>query len=165
MIGDLAMRLLQAVVAAQISTASVPTDRTEQVTCLAHNIWFEARGSSVEDQLAVAHVVLNRVADPRYPGDVCDVVWQPKQFSWTHDGRSDRVRFENPIDRRVWKELVQLSMAAMAGALEDPTGGATHYHADYVRPAWAGRMDLLIQIDDHLYYRTEGAGADHASAS
>jgi spore germination cell wall hydrolase CwlJ-like protein len=159
MIGDLAMRLLQAVVATQISTASVPSDNIERVTCLAQNMWFEARGSSVSDQLAVAHVVLNRVADPRYPDDICAVVWQPKQFSWTHDGRSDRVRFGNRIDRRIWKELVQLSMAAMGGQLEDPTGGATHYHADYVRPDWARRMDLLIRIDDHLYYRTARAPA------
>jgi len=107
--------------------------------------------------------VLNRVADARYPDDVCAVVWQPKQFSWTHDGRSDRIDFANPIDRRVWKELVQLSMAAMAGRLEDPTGGATHYHADYVDPAWAGRMDLLIRIDDHLYYRTSNGPRVSAS--
>jgi len=163
MIGDLAMRLLQAVVATQITTASVPPEDIDRVTCLAQNMWFEARGSSVDDQLAVAHVVLNRVADARYPDDVCEVVWQPKQFSWTHDGHSDRIRFANPIDRRVWKELVQVSMAAMAGRLPDPTGGATHYHADYVNPAWAGRMDLLIRIDDHLYYRT--ADARELSAS
>ncbi|NBB69050.1 MAG: hypothetical protein GVY33_01805 [Alphaproteobacteria bacterium] len=163
MIGDLAMRLLQAVVATQITTASVPPDDIERVTCLAQNIWFEARGSSHDDQLAVAHVVLNRVADARYPDDICAVVWQPRQFSWTHDGRSDRIHFANPIDRRVWKELVQVSMAAMAGRLEDPTGGATHYHADYVDPAWAGRMDLLIRIDDHLYYRTSNAPRVSAS--
>ncbi len=153
MIGDLAMRLLQTVVATQITTAAVPSEDIERVTCLAQNVWFEARGSSVDDQLAVAHVVLNRVADARYPDDVCEVVWQPKQFSWTHDGLSDRIRFDNAIDRRIWKELVQLAMAAMSGRLEDPTGGATHYHADYVLPGWAGRMDLLIRIDDHLYYR------------
>jgi spore germination cell wall hydrolase CwlJ-like protein len=159
MIGDLAMRLLQAVVATQISTASVPPDDIESVTCLAQNIWFEARGSIVDDQLAVAHVVLNRVEDPRYPDDVCAVVWQPKQFSWTHDGRSDRVSFANPIDRRIWKTLVQLAVAVMAGEVADPTGGATHYHADYVQPYWAGKMDLLIRIDDHLYYRTEATPA------
>lgn len=153
MIGDLAMRLLQTVVATQITTAAVPPEDIERVTCLAQNVWFEARGSSVDDQLAVAHVVLNRVADARYPDDVCEVVWQPKQFSWTHDGLSDRVRFDNAIDRRIWKELVQLAMAAISGRLDDPTGGATHYHADYVQPGWAGRMDLLIRIDDHLYYR------------
>ncbi|MFP4125959.1 MAG: cell wall hydrolase [Alphaproteobacteria bacterium] len=155
MIGDLAMRLLQAVVAAQIPTASVPADHIETVTCLAQNIWFEARGSSVEDQLAVAHVVLNRVEDPRYPDDVCAVVWQPDQFSWTQDGLSDHVHIENPIDQQIWKEAVRLAMAAMAGEIDDPTGGATHYHADHVTPNWAGRMDLLIRIDDHLYYRHE----------
>jgi len=160
MIGDLAMRLLQAVVAAQMSTASVPADKIEDVTCLAQNLWFEARGSSAEDQLAVAHVVLNRVADAGYPGAVCDVVWQPKQFSWTHDGLSDHVRFDNVIDRRVWKHLVQLSMVTLAGEAADPTGGATHYHAAYVSPYWAGHMDLVVRIDDHLYYRPHGAEDD-----
>lgn len=156
MIGDLAMRLLQAVVAAQVSSASLPPEEIKDVTCLAQNIWFEARGSSAEDQLAVAHVVLNRVASHHYPDAVCAVVWQAKQFSWTHDGRSDRVRFANEHDRLIWKELVQISMAALAGAVPDPTGGATHYHADYVSPGWSSRMRRLIQIDEHIYYRPHG---------
>jgi spore germination cell wall hydrolase CwlJ-like protein len=163
MIGDLAMRLLQAVVAAQVSSASLPPEEIKDVTCLAQNIWFEARGSSAEDQLAVAHVVMNRVASRHYPDDVCEVIWQPKQFSWTHDGRSDRVRFANAQDRLIWKELVQISMAALEGEMPDPTGGATHYHADYVTPAWSSRMRQLIQIDDHIYYRPHGRKVATAS--
>ncbi|MEO1093072.1 MAG: cell wall hydrolase [Pseudomonadota bacterium] len=156
MIGDLAMRLLQVVVAAQVSTTAVPPQKLETVTCLAQNMWFEARGSSEQDQLAVAHVVLNRVADRRYPDAVCDVIWQPKQFSWTHDGRSDAVRFANPADRRVWKELVSLSVDVVSGSTADPTGGATHYHTRYVNPAWSKRLRKLVRIEDHIYYRYPG---------
>ncbi|MFW5679843.1 MAG: cell wall hydrolase [Pseudomonadota bacterium] len=153
MLGDLAMRLLQAVVAAQISTAPLPPDQLEEVACLAQNLWFEARGSSVADQLAVANVVLNRVEDPRYPNDICEVIWQPRQFSWTQDGKSDRVRVLNPIDRRAWQQIVEVSIAAVGGLTEDPTAGATHYHATYVRPSWARSLTKLVQIDDHVYYR------------
>ncbi len=156
MIGDLAIRLLQAVVVAQASTASLPPEKTPAVTCLAQNLWFEARGSSVDDQVAIANVVMNRVADSRYPDEVCDVVWQSKQFSWTHDGRSDRIRFANGRDREIWKTIVHVSIAAVAGEIEDTTGGATHYHADYVQPGWANHMRKLMQIDDHIYYRTHG---------
>ncbi len=156
MIGDLAMQLLQAVVAVQLASAPLPAERTREVSCLAQNIWFEARGSSPADQRAVAHVVLNRVESRHYPDDICEVVWQPKQFSWTHDGRSDRVRFGNGRDRAVWKGIVETAMAATAGTSVDPTGGATHYHAVYVRPAWSSRMRALTRIDDHIYYRPHG---------
>ena len=49
--------------------------------CLALNIFFEARNQSLEGQLAVADVVFNRVRDPRYPDNVCDVVYQAKRTS------------------------------------------------------------------------------------
>ena len=52
------------------------------VTCLATNIYFEARSEDRVGQYAVAEVTLNRVASPDYPDDVCEVVWQDKQFSW-----------------------------------------------------------------------------------
>jgi spore germination cell wall hydrolase CwlJ-like protein len=153
MLGDLAMRLLHAVVAAQISTAPLPPEQLDHVACMAQNLWFEARGSSRMDQLAVANVVLNRVEDPRYPNDICEVIWQPRQFSWTQDGKSDRVRVLNPIDRRAWQQIVEVSIETVSGLAEDPTAGATHYHATYVRPSWAGSLTKLVQIDDHVYYR------------
>ena len=33
---------------------------------------------------------MNRVRSRAFPNTVCDVVWQPSQFSWTKDGRPDR---------------------------------------------------------------------------
>ncbi|TVQ37842.1 MAG: cell wall hydrolase [Geminicoccaceae bacterium] len=153
MIGDLAMRLLHAVVAGQISAAPLPPEDLKSVACLAQNLWFETRGSSETDKMAVANVVLNRVVDPRYPNDICEVIWQPHQFSWTNDGKSDQVRVMNPIDRAAWKRIVAISIDAVSGTLEDPTAGATHFHATYVTPGWAQSLYRIVQIDQHIYYR------------
>ena len=79
---------------------------TEDLNCLALNIYFEARSEPLDGKLAVGHVVLNRAADKRYPNKICEVVKQGGekrrnkcQFSWWCDGRSDR-----PRDLQAWKE-------------------------------------------------------------
>jgi hypothetical protein len=57
------------------------------LSCIALNVYFEARSDNMSGQYAVAHVVLNRVQDNRWPNDVCNVVTQRNdnnvcQFSW-----------------------------------------------------------------------------------
>ena len=44
--------------------------------CLATNIYFEARGESLEGKKAVAFVTLNRVESESFPNDICSVVYQ-----------------------------------------------------------------------------------------
>ena len=58
----------------------------QQTNCLATAVYFEARGETVEGQLAVARVVMNRAASGRYPTDWCSVVKQPAQFSFVRNG-------------------------------------------------------------------------------
>ena len=33
--------------------------------------------------------------------------------------------------------------------------GATHYHANYVKPNWSRVYKLIAKIDDHIFYRSE----------
>ena len=129
--------------------------------CLAQNIYYEARGSNYADQIAVADVVLNRVQDTRYPNTVCAVVRQGVknadgsmkrnkcQFSWYCDGKSDW-----PADTDSW---VNAQMIAY-NMLENNSGrglteGATHYHANYVKPRWARSLQLVGRIGVHIFYR------------
>jgi spore germination cell wall hydrolase CwlJ-like protein len=37
----------------------------------------------------------------------------------------------------------------------DVTEGATHYHATYVRPAWARTKTKTVRINRHIFYRWE----------
>jgi N-acetylmuramoyl-L-alanine amidase len=92
-----------------------------------------AHHKSLLGQAAVAYVTLNRVRSPAYPNSVCDVVWQPMQFSWTQDGKSDRMTDLDAIGK-----AVDIALAASRGKIKDPTGGALHYFAHRkVKPDWA----------------------------
>ncbi len=131
------------------------TDRTvyeQELACLAQTVWFEARGSNFADKLAVAQVVINRVASRDHGDTVCAVVWEPSQFSWTEDGLSDRVALEGQTDENAWTDSVLAALTAYSSALPDLTAGATFYHADYVSPSWADRLHARGRFGAHLYY-------------
>ena len=121
----------------------------EDRECLAMNVYHEARGESVIGQLAVAEVTLNRVELDYYPDTICEVVWQRRQFSWTHDGRSD-----TPQDREAWTRAQVVAHMAVEAHEQgiDLTDGADHYHADWVRPSWADRDQVTRQIGVHIFY-------------
>ena len=138
--------------------------------CLALNMYHEARGQGLAGDLAVTAVVLNRVNDKRYPNTICEVVeqgptrasWQNPQvrypiknrcqFSWFCDGKSD-----TPRNKKIYNRMYNLADAILGNEISflDITGGATHYHADYVSPAWAKTKTKTVEIQDHIFYRWE----------
>lgn len=134
------------------------------IECVAKNVYFESRNQSHLGQMAVTHVVLNRVADDRYPDTPCEVVYQgpthpsgfPKrhkcQFSWYCDGLSDV-----PINREMWLQSVDIAIQAisMYESGYDVTEGSTHYHTYRVYPNWRHSLTKTMQIDDHIFYRWE----------
>lgn len=120
----------------------------ESVTCLTQNIYFEARNQSVKGQYAVGFVTINRLKHKNYPNSVCKVVWQPKQFSWTHDGKPD-----NPYNHIAWLKAKSIAIDILSNGGKDVTKGALFYHADYVKPRWANSFQKISQIDDHVFYR------------
>ena len=128
----------------------------KELRCLAQNIYFEARGEKMEGQLAVAMVTMNRVNSRYFPNSICGVVWQKRQFSWTHDGKSDR-----PTDKRAWKlarEIASYTLhlfnklpANLRKAL-DNTRGALHYYApSLASPYWAEVHTVTREIGNHVF--------------
>jgi N-acetylmuramoyl-L-alanine amidase len=123
--------------------------------CLQQNIFFEARNQSVLGQVAVAWVTLNRVGAKNYPSTICGVVWQDKQFSWTHDGKSDRPA-DNAVAQRAWEDAALVADVVLidwARARTSPVGAAVMYHADYVQPYWAASYKEVTNIDAHIFYQ------------
>lgn len=132
-------------------------DLTDELQCLAMNIYHEARGESIEGRMAVAYVTLNRMASDRFPDSICAVVKQGGetrrhrcQFSWWCDGRSDR-----PLDQQAWHDSVFSAIDAVMFSQHDTTGKALFYHADYVKPSWARKMTRTSRIGRHIFYRDE----------
>ena len=129
-------------------------DLSDEITCLAQNIYFEARSEPTEGMLAVGHVVLNRLASSRFPDTVCKVVRQGGaqkrhrcQFSWWCDGRSDKTH-----DKVAWDAARLIAWFVYNGQTVDPTGGALWYHADYVSPYWREAYVAGPQIGRHIFY-------------
>jgi len=129
----------------------------EQALCLQQNVYFEARNQSSLGQRAVAWVTLNRVKHTRYPDTICDVVWQTKQFSWTHDGKPDRPS-TGVVEQRAWEKAKTVANKALIRWLQDeegPVESATMFHADYVTPFWTSSYDRVAQIDAHIFYSSD----------
>ena len=148
----------------------------DTINCMALNIYHEAKNQSVTGQIAVGLVVINRVKDNRFPSTICDVImqgpiresWKTKknpdlndeermyypirnrcQFSWYCDGKDD-----TPREPTAWELATHIAEKLLfsrtyAGMLD----GATHYHADYVFPAWRLDMTRISKVDDHIFYR------------
>lgn len=132
-----------------------PASMNREQRCLAEAIYFEARSEPPDGQAAVAQVVLNRVKSGLYPNSVCGVVYQNRhrymacQFSFACEGRSLRITEPAP-----WAQAVRVARDVTEGKtyLAD-VGGATHYHADYVRPYWAKRLKKMDVIGRHVFYK------------
>jgi N-acetylmuramoyl-L-alanine amidase len=135
-----------AMVAALIAQSGADLPQ-EEVGCLARNIYHEARGESLEGQIAVAHVTLNRVGE--FAGSVCGVVYQRSQFSWTIGGEK-AIR-----DERAFQIATTVAINAMTGRDGgDPTHGAAYYYAFHqVTPSWAAHMNVTAEVGNHLFLR------------
>ncbi len=137
--------------------------------CLALNTYHEAKNQSLVGQIATAQVVMNRVADHRYPSTICEVVkqgptrpsWEDPakeypikhrcQFSWYCDGKPDI-----PKNEKAWKKAQDVAFLVLYNKINlDVTEGATHYHATYVKPAWAKTKTRTTRIEKHIFYRWE----------
>lgn len=129
--------------------------------CLALAIAYEAGHESDAGQDAVGQVILNRLHHPAWPKTVCGVVFQGSdrssgcQFSFTCDGA---------LRRRLSPAVLARAAAAadrtLAGKSASTVGTATHYHAYYVTPRWAARLQSAGRIGAHLFYRLPGRIGD-----
>ena len=122
---------------------------TAAATCLAMNVYFEARGEDYDGQKMVAEVTISRVLDDAFPDTVCDVVWEPGAFSWTDDGKSDR-----PKDAKAWEIARKIASETLIYGCELCTG-AVYYHEKSISPYWADDMDVVGMWGSHVFYAND----------
>jgi N-acetylmuramoyl-L-alanine amidase len=134
--------------------------RTLEIDVLARTLWGEARGEGTQGIEAVAAVILNRVnvAEARagywWGNNIIAVCQKPYQFScWNRSDPSYRRLQEVDETNLYFATALRVARRAVIGALDDPTGGATHYHADYVSPYWAKGETPTCIIGHHIFYK------------
>lgn len=120
--------------------------KTQDIECLAKNIYHEARGEGLQGQIAVAQVTLNRVASGKFQSSVCKTVYANKQFSWTNSG-TKRVK-----DAKAWQDAVVVARAVLTQSIHLPDFKALYFHTRQVRPAWAKTKRVVAVINNHIFY-------------
>jgi len=154
-----------------------PQIDVDEMHCLAKNIYFEARGETLEGKIAVANVTMNRVASSNYPNTLCGVVYQAKyskwwrehngsqvpirnqcQFSWYCDGKSDALYLTNKKgdvikgNMNAWLQSLRIAEDSIRGNIKDVTHGALWYHADFVSPYWSVHYKEVTKVGAHIFY-------------
>lgn len=124
-----------------------PAELSRELNCLATAIYHEAKGETLNGQLAVGRVIVARSKSGRFPDSYCGVVFQPSQFSFVR-GNSLPSGARNA---RQWKNAVAVAQIAHEGTWRSPVEGALFFHAAYVSPGW--RLTRMARVDNHVFYR------------
>ncbi len=130
-----------------VAEQTTPETLDRQMRCLAGAIYFEARGESLEGQLAVGRVIVNRAKSGRFPTSYCGVVFQRSQFSFVRGNSMPKIREGS----KAWRRAVAIANIAVNGGWTTPAKGALFFHATSVSPGW--RLTRLAQVDNHVFYR------------
>jgi N-acetylmuramoyl-L-alanine amidase len=134
---------------ALVNKYSTGTPLSDEATCIATAVYFEARSESLEGQMAVADVVMNRATSGRYPTSWCAVVKQPAQFSFVQHGQFPAI----DTGSAAWATAQGVARLAIAKATPALPNDVLWYHANYVAPNWRHSLREVEQIGAHIFYR------------
>lgn len=120
---------------------------TDERTCMAQMIYHEARGETLNGQIAVISVVLNRIDAMRWSDSICGNVGWPHAFSFV-DAETKAIPATEEME--AWHVAWTL-----AGLITEPSPDlleVDHYHTVNVDPYWNDVMDHVTTIGDHMFY-------------
>lgn len=134
---------------AQAETATEPVTAQHgmdaETICLAKIVHHESANQPREGQLAVAQVVMNRLASPRFPKTICAIALQPGQFFNVHA--------YNPRQDHRWALAVEIALDARNGVSPPVVGEALFFHAAHAQPSFHRSRPRVTQIGHHVFYR------------
>ena len=108
---------------------------------LARTVNAEARGEPYVGQVAVAAVILNRIADPAFPKTVADIVYQPRAFSSVDDGQ---------INLPPSSSAIRAAQEAISGS--DPSKGAIFFfNPAKTTNKYIWSRPQIIKIGNHIF--------------
>ncbi|WP_338749721.1 spore cortex-lytic enzyme [Bacillus sp. FJAT-52991] len=124
------------------TATSVPGGFSQNdIRLMANAVHGEARGEPYEGQVAVAAVILNRVASQSFPNTVSGVIFEPRAFTAVADGQ-------------IWLTPNETSKRAVIDAINgwDPTGDALYYfNPDTATSGWIWSRPQIKQIGKHIF--------------
>lgn len=125
-----------------IAVHFIPDVSEININALAKNCYFEARNSTVEDQIATMVVVMNR-------GEPAVEVYKPHQFSWTQE-------YKEPADNTAYRKCRALAeMVYNNPDLFRSSKICKHYTSvdkEFGNGHWTKNFKSRTRIGKHWYY-------------
>lgn len=122
-------------------TGSLTRSKLDQVEMMARTVHGEARGESYQGQVAVAAVILNRMASNAFPDSTYQVIFQRNAFTAVNDGQ-------------YWLKPNATAYKAVKAAMMgwDPSNGATYYYNPRgVTDTWIYSRPVIKAIGKHYF--------------
>jgi len=114
------------------------------IDLLARVVRAEAEAEPYEGKVAVAAVLLNRVADPRFPKTLEGVIYEPHAFESVSNGRI----YQTPPSA----DDLRAARDAVNGW--DPTYGAVFFwNPSKPVSSWVWTREIITQIGNHVFAR------------
>jgi hypothetical protein len=137
-----------------ISKQLEPRDRSICAVC----VWREARNGGLDGMTLVAHAILNRATDKRWPNSIADVCLQKFQFSCFNPNDPQVTKYPDERSWRDGEQAIDDALAARADGLPDPIDGANHYMTETLyesdkRPSWANFGAETFRGFGHVFLR------------
>ena len=145
----LAMGLLLPVVSYATTPPNCKEMRRDE-TALACTIYYEARGATIADKLAVSFITINR--SKLQNKSLVSIVKQKGQFSYMK--RKNLVPYELDSwneSKLLAKQMIRLSKDTILYNALDITQGATYYHDRSIKNPW--NFTLTLKTPNILAYR------------
>jgi len=128
--------------ASNTTAVNVPQGFSQNdIQLIANAVYGEARGESYEGQVAIAAVILNRLASPSFPNTVSGVIFEPRAFTAVADGQ-------------IWLTPNEGAKEAALDAINgwDPTLKAVYYfNPDTATSPWIWTRPQIKQIGKHIF--------------
>jgi spore germination cell wall hydrolase CwlJ-like protein len=112
--------------------------------CMTRVMYFESNRSSEEGMLAVGTVVMNRLADPKFPKSVCAVVGQKNQFA-------DGVLWKPMKEKRSMARAAQVAQAVLSGQRHAGVRQAKFFHTAGLRFPY-NNMHYVLEAGGNEFY-------------
>jgi hypothetical protein len=140
---------------AEATGGAGPAGPGADIELFARTLWSEAAGESLRGIEAVAAVVMNRAATLT-EGAINDAC---RSFACWSPDNPDLARIADlkagagSAAELLFTTCLRIARRAVAGLLEDLTGGATHYHDRSTLPDWTTGREMAAEIGSRLFYK------------
>jgi len=125
--------------------------KDKEFQCVVEAVYHESRGEGREGWVWVSSVILNRVANEKYPNKPCAVVTDSGAFSY----RTVLDKEDRTVDNQELFHKIQVSvyMTKLARTDVDLTDGALFFHSTDIQPHWADDRRYITTIGNHKFYK------------